>query len=63
MKIVRMKTIQNRTGRTILIEIEINETNTKERIDKVFQDMFKKYFLGSIEEKGKAQAIIFIPES
>ena len=62
MKIVKMESIQNKTGRTIVMEIEIKGKTTKERIDKVLSDMFKKYFLGSIEEKGNAKAIIFIPE-
>lgn len=62
MKIVKMESIQNKTGRTIVMEIEIKEKTTKERIDKVLRDMFKQYFLGSIEEKGNVKAIIFIPE-
>lgn len=62
MKIIKMKAIQNKTGRTIVMEIETSELNPKEKIDKVLRDMFKKYFLGSIEEHGNAKAIIFIPE-
>ena len=62
MKIVKMESIQNKTGRTIVMEIEIKGKTTKERIDKVLRKKKKKYFLGSIEEKGNAKAIIFIPE-